>query len=139
MKPLMGSTMAIFDDRLEIWSEATLPSGLKPEDLKREHPSRPRNPLISKAFYLRGVIERWGMGTLNIIDWCTENGNPAPKWSEHAGSVFVTFFPAVTEEVGTKLGLSQDQVKILHTLFEEKRIKELMAALRRKNRTKFRD
>jgi hypothetical protein len=34
------------------------------------------------------------MGTLNIIDWCSENGNPPPAWSQQSGSVFVTFKPA---------------------------------------------
>jgi len=53
-------SLAIYDDRLEIWSDGTLPFGLTPEDLKRDHPSKPRNPLIAKVFYLRGVIERWG-------------------------------------------------------------------------------
>lgn len=28
-------------------------------------------------------------------DWCTENGNPAPDWSEQGGSVFVSFLPAL--------------------------------------------
>lgn len=41
-----------------------------------------------------GVIERWGSGTLNIIDWCTENANPKPTWREQAGSVYVNFLPA---------------------------------------------
>jgi len=56
-------SLAIYDDRLEIWSDGALPFGLKPEDLKQEHSSRPRNPLIADVFYLRGVIERWGRGT----------------------------------------------------------------------------
>ena len=46
-------------------------------------------------FYRAGIIERWGTGTLNIIAWCAQNGNPAPTWQEQAGSVYVTFLPAV--------------------------------------------
>ena len=34
-----------------------------------------------------------GTGTLNIIDWCRENGNPRPVWSVRAGSVVLTFRP----------------------------------------------
>jgi len=41
---------------------------------------------------MRGL--RWGSGTLNIVDWCAENGNSPPKWKEEAGSVFVVFAPA---------------------------------------------
>ena len=40
--------------------------------------NKPWNPIIANVFYRAGIIERWGMGTLNIIDWCTENGNPTP-------------------------------------------------------------
>jgi len=46
------------------------------------------------VFYRAGIIERWGTGTLNIIDWCAQNSNPAPSWQEQAGSVYVTFLPA---------------------------------------------
>ena len=47
--------------------------------------------------------------------------------------------PEDTEHVGTKLGLSRDQVRILYNVLEEQRITELMAISGRKNRTKFRD
>lgn len=93
-------------------------------------------------FYRVGIIERWGTGTLNIIDWCAENGNPAPTWQEQAGSVYVTFLPAAlpdTPQVGTKLGLSRDQVQIIHNLLKDRAITDLMELLGRANRTKFRD
>ncbi len=53
------------------------------------------------------------MGTLNIIDWCTENGNPPPSWQEQAGSVYVTFLPAelpATRQVPDKYPTSTRQV-----------------------------
>jgi hypothetical protein len=34
-------------------------------------------------------------GTLNIVEWCLENANPPPRWTEQAESVVVTFQPAV--------------------------------------------
>jgi ATP-dependent DNA helicase RecG len=65
------------------------------------------NSCEESVLYRAGIIERWGSGTLNIVDWCAENGNPPPKWREEAGSVFVIFAPAtpgggpeVTGEVG---------------------------------------
>jgi ATP-dependent DNA helicase RecG len=70
--------------------------------LRKPHESKPCNPIIANVFYRAGIIERWGTGTLNIIDWCRNNGNPAPTWSEQAGSVFVTFSPI--KEAGTSLG-----------------------------------
>ena len=42
--------------------------------------SKPWNPIIANVFYRAGIIERWGTGTLNIVDWCAENGNPMPTW-----------------------------------------------------------
>ena len=37
-------SLAIYDDRLEIWSAGGLPFGLTPAQLKRDHESLPRNP-----------------------------------------------------------------------------------------------
>ena len=74
------------------------------EKLAQSHESKPWNPIIAGVFYRAGIIERWGTGTLNILDWCAENGNPAPAWAEQAGSVVLTFVPQTTEQV-------EDQVK----------------------------
>jgi len=86
--------LAIYDDRLEIWSDGALPFGLTPEDLKRDHPSKLRNPLIANVFYLRGVIERWGRGTQKIVELCVRAGHPEPEFGEQAGSVLVRFLPS---------------------------------------------
>lgn len=50
------------------------------------------------SFYRAGIIERWGTGTLNIMDWCRENHAPVPTWEERAGSVVITFMPAAAFE-----------------------------------------
>ena len=44
-----------------------------------------------------------GTGTLNIIDWCRENGNPRPVWSVRAGSVVLTFKP-LSDKVAWEFG-----------------------------------
>ncbi|MHB8767287.1 MAG: ATP-binding protein [Deferrisomatales bacterium] len=64
-------SLALYDDRLEIWSDGTLPFGLRPEDLKRDHASRPRNPLIAEVFYRRGLVERWGRGVIEHPEGAT--------------------------------------------------------------------
>ena len=94
--------VAIYDDRLEIWSDGTLPFGLRPEDLKREHTSRPRNPYITDVFFRRGLIEQWGRGTQKIVALCVKAGLPEPDFGEQAGSVYVRFRP-VTPEVTTQV------------------------------------
>jgi len=85
--------VAMYDDHLEISNPGELHFGITPEKLAEPHESRPWNPIIANVFYRTGIIERWGMGSLNIIDWCAENGNPKPVWTQQAGSVFVTFQP----------------------------------------------
>ncbi len=87
-------SLAIYDDRLEIWSDGTLPFGLSVDDLKRDHLSRPRNPLIAEVFYRRGLVERWGRGTQKIVELCVQAGHPEPEFVEQAGTVGVRFLPS---------------------------------------------
>lgn len=79
--------LAMYDDHLEITNPGDLHFGITPEKLTKPHESKPWNPIIANVFYRAGIIERWGSGTLNIIDWCQENNNPPPTWQEQAGSV----------------------------------------------------
>lgn len=84
-------SLAIFDDRLELWSEGGLPFGLQPDALKREHASRPRNPLIADVFFRRGLIERWGRGTQVIVEECERAGCTEPSYRVSGGCFVVTF------------------------------------------------
>ncbi|MBI3924540.1 MAG: hypothetical protein HY319_03290 [Armatimonadetes bacterium] len=104
-------SLAIYDDRLEITNEGRLPEGLRVEDLKLDHPSRPRNPLIARAFYLRKLVEEWGRGTLQIVELCTKAGHPEPEFEEVGGSMLVRFLPGTTLAVaGVPLNLLQRQI-----------------------------
>lgn len=87
-------SLAIYDDRLEIWNDGTLPRDLSVEDLKRDHPSRPRTPLIADVFYKRGLVERWGRGTQKIVELCVAAGHPEPEFVERAGTIGVRFLPS---------------------------------------------
>lgn len=87
-------SVASYDDRMEIASTGGLPFGLTVDDLKREHSSRPRNPLIAEVFYRRGLIERWGRGTQRIVELCVQAGHPEPEFEERAGEVVVRFIPS---------------------------------------------
>lgn len=87
-------SIAIFDDRLEVTSTGSLPAGITVADLKQEHTSRPRNPILAEVFYRRGLIERWGRGTQKIIELCRAAGHPEPEFHERAGEVVVRFLPS---------------------------------------------
>ncbi|RLC08735.1 MAG: AAA family ATPase [Deltaproteobacteria bacterium] len=132
--------VAMYDDHLEITNPGTFHFGITPEKLTRPHESKPWNPIIANVFYRAGIIERWGTGTLNILDWCKENGNPPPTWEEQAGSVYVCFRPShpSKHQVGTKSALSRHQVDILHKCQNDSALVDLMGITGRSDRTKFR-
>ncbi|MCC6916399.1 RNA-binding domain-containing protein [Nitrosomonas sp.] len=151
--------VALYDDRLEIISIGDLHFGLTPEALLRQHESKPWNPLIAQAFYRRGIIETWGRGTLKIAGLMREAGLEPPLTTVHTGAVVVTFdvaaaraargWPVAVEAriklgpswdpVGTQSGLSEHQVQIIEMAVTPKAISELMATVKRVNRTKFRN
>jgi ATP-dependent DNA helicase RecG len=53
--------------------------------LKTAHPSRPGNRLIAKAFYLMGLFENWGGGTLKIISETIKTGKAPPGFFYEGG------------------------------------------------------
>lgn len=119
--------VAIYDDRLEVTSTGALHFGLTPEKLFAPHESIPWNPLIANAFYRRGIIERWGRGTLKMADVAISAGLPQPEIEDAGGCVTVRFrhsgMPAGfagtahTERSRLELqGLSQHQRNILNLL-----------------------
>ena len=110
-------SVAVFDDRLEICSTGTLPFGLTVDDLKGEHTSKPRNPLLAEVFYRRGLVERWGRGTNKIIDSCLAAGQPAPEFEERSGEVVVRFRPSgYNPPHRVNHNLTERQRRILHIL-----------------------
>lgn len=53
--------------------------------LKTQHPSRPGNKLIAKIFYMMGLFENWGSGTLKIISDTVKAKKAFPKFSYEDG------------------------------------------------------
>ena len=70
----------IYDDKLIITNPGRLLAPLTIEDLHKEHPSILRNPNIANIFYLAGYIEKWGVGTLKIIEECKKHKLPTPEF-----------------------------------------------------------
>ena len=84
-------SLAIFDDRVEIWSAGGFPAGITPESLTRNHLSVQRNPIIADVFHRVGLIEKWGRGTNRVVAMCREAGIPAPEFEEITNAAVVTF------------------------------------------------
>jgi len=113
----------IYDNKMNIWNEGTLPDGLTNEILKQQHPSYPRNPIIADVCFKGGYIDAWGRGTLKIIDACKQARLPEPDMKEIHGGFSVTLFKDIfTEEQLRKMDLNDRQIKAVMFLNENKRI-----------------
>ena len=103
----------IYDDRICILNPGRLLPGITVDDLyRKEHSSVIRNKLIAQVFYDIGYIEKYGSGTLKIIDLCRSHGLPLPEFQEISSGFMVTFRKDVyTEEYLHSLGLNERQIK----------------------------
>jgi ATP-dependent DNA helicase RecG len=80
----------VFSDRIIFWNPGELPKGLTINSIKKRHSSKPRNTLIAEMLHHARFIEKWGTGTIKIIDECKKAGLPAPIFEEVDGGFEVT-------------------------------------------------
>jgi len=121
----MGSFIQIrvYDNKINIWNDGTLPEGVTLESLLQPHSSKPRNLLIADVCFKGGLIDAWGRGTIHIIDACKKAGLPEPELKERDGGFLVTLFKNnLTEEQLLKLGLNQRQIKAMQYVKEKGKI-----------------
>ncbi|WP_276504185.1 ATP-binding protein [Terrimonas pollutisoli] len=121
----MGAPIQIrvYDDKISIWNEGTLPEGLTLAALKRSHSSRPRNPIIADVAFKGGYIDAWGRGTIKILDTCKQAELPEPEMQELDGGFSITLFKNIlTEEQLKKLGLNGRQIKAVLFVKEKGKI-----------------
>ena len=142
------SVVKIYDNQIEFFNPGRLPKELSIKKLLQgEYISVIRNKKIADMFKEAGLIEKYGTGIRRILTGFKNYGLPAPTFEEFSGGFRVTVYKRVeritaavaTDQVGTKLGLSRDQVEIMAKLSSEQGILGLMGILGRTNRTKFRD
>ncbi|MCD6456514.1 MAG: putative DNA binding domain-containing protein [Methanophagales archaeon] len=113
----------VYDDKIWMWNPGGLPKELSIEDLKREHSSYPKNPLIANVFYLAGFIELWGSGTKRIVDLCKEQNLPEPDYKEEQGGFSVWLYKDIyTEEYLKELELKERQIKAVMYVKEKGKI-----------------
>lgn len=121
----MGAPIQIrvYDDKISIWNEGSLPEGLTLAALKRSHSSRPRNPIIADVSFKGGYIDAWGRGTIKILDTCRQADLPEPDMKEQDGGFIITLFKDnLTDERLIKLGLNDRQVKAVNHVKEKGKI-----------------
>ena len=101
----------VFDNRIEVWSPGLLPPEITIEDLRRDHRSIPRNPLLFKQLFWVKYVEDVGGGTIDMINGCRLWGIPEPEFKYITGAFVVVFKLAPTFECLDELGLNERQVK----------------------------
>ncbi len=89
--------ISVYDDKLMVWNEGSLPDDLTFEDLKKKHSSRPHNPVLAGTFFKGGLIEAWGRGTIKIINECKKAGLPEPIIESASGGISITIQKSITD------------------------------------------
>jgi len=115
-----GVQIMVFADRIEIWNPGGLPKQLKIDDLRKPHPSLPRNPTIANLLYLTRYIEKAGSGTIEMIKQCRKENLPEPEFEEKMGSFVVIIWRDIySDEYLNRLDLNIRQKKAIKYVKEK--------------------
>lgn len=115
--------ISIYKDKMMVWNEGALPSGLTIEDLKKKHPSLPKNPLIAEVCFKGGLIEAWGRGIPKIIEECKKWQLPEPQIELLGGGIAITLYKnRYTQEYLDSLDLSDRQRRAMNYVREHGQI-----------------
>lgn len=104
----------VYDDHIWFHNAGGLPEGMTIDLLKSSHRSVARNPLISKIFYLSGLIEEYGTGIKRIIDSMKEANLVEPIFKEEMGGFSVYIQKNLYDEsYFHEQGLNERQIRIM--------------------------
>lgn len=107
-----------------------------------------RNSRIGDFLKELHLTEGRGTGIPKIRNFLKHNGSPDPIFETDQDLIYFltviklhphTKIGAKQDPIGTKLGLSENQVNILRNCITDRAIMNLMKVVNRTNRTKFRD
>lgn len=115
--------ISIYKDKIMVWNEGSLPSGLTIQNLKEKHPSLPKNPMLAEVCFKGGLIEAWGRGIPKVIEECKKWDLPEPKIELLGGGIAITLYKNIyTNEYLNSLGLSERQMKAMQYVKEHGQI-----------------
>jgi ATP-dependent DNA helicase RecG len=100
--------VAIFDDRIEVYSPGGLPPGVTVDNIEGNHVLR--NRVIANLLYDMGYIEKWGSGVIAMKRAMRAWGLPDPKF-EDFGTVRVTLYGPGKEAVEELVRLDARKLK----------------------------
>lgn len=130
-------SLAIFDDRVEVWSAGALPNGITPAALSHDHRSVQRNPIIAEVFHRAGLIKKWDRGTNRVIEQCRKHGIATPEFREVTGALVVTFRVPVGRTMQVTMQVTEQVRVLLQAAREPCSSKCLQELIGLKNRTPF--
>lgn len=84
--------MKVWNDKVELWNDGSLPDGYTIDTLFSKHTSKPRNKNLANVFYKAGFIESWGRGIDKIRLEMQSAGLSEPRFEEICGGMMVTFY-----------------------------------------------
>lgn len=102
--------IAMYPDRIEIYSPGGLPSGISKEEYLKGYISRLRNPIIANVFFRLHLIEMFGTGIKRIMT-CYEEYEVKPIFDISENNICVTL-PVVDR----KREVNSDEMTILEIL-----------------------
>ncbi|GIV97150.1 MAG: transcriptional regulator [Herpetosiphonaceae bacterium] len=124
-----GIRIALFSDRLEVYSPGRLPGHITLENIIQERFSR--NETLVQVLADLGLIERLGYGIDRMLRQMEEAGLPAPEFRETAAGFLVTLrgkgqhLPeglSIDTSAWVQQGLNERQIAALVFLTERRRI-----------------
>lgn len=106
------TSIEIYDDRIEIWNPGKLPLGISIDDLYKEyHKSIPRNKMVAQIFFDLELIEKYGSGTIRMLEACKKSGIFL-EFKEISNGFSIIFRKDIyTEDYLRGLGLNERQIK----------------------------
>lgn len=132
----------VYNDKISIWNDGTLPEGITFEILKQPHASKPRNLIIADVCFKGGYIDSWGRGTIKIMEACKNANLPEPDFKELSGGFLSEIYKSkFSFENLQKYNLNERQLKAVLFIKEHQTISnsEYMTLCAVSDRTSLRD
>jgi predicted HTH transcriptional regulator len=121
---LSGSVqVSVFSDRVEVWNPGALPPSLTAESLRHPHGSIPRNHRVCEVLFLARYVEKYGTGTLMMIQESLAHNLPEPVFAQRGGEfTTVLWRDWLTDRVMAELGLNDRQKRAMIHIKQSGRI-----------------
>ncbi len=113
------TSIAIYDDRVEIVNPGNFPPQLSADKIKLPHESYPYNKKIAQVLYMTTFLEKWGSGAKRMIELCHEQNVAEPEWVAENGTIKIVFKRPISG--GNVGGYSANEVSTIE-LTERQRV-----------------